>query len=317
MKSSIVLPFLMVASTATAVAPAKLLRGGARELEEEDCNIDFSLSCKVFHRDDGSVQDCDTFSFPPTQMVDGNSCTGPPETATFLYNGGNCSQTETADVLEISCLDGALGSPPTEEGERSYIVVTNPRNYLAVYHGAFVKVGDEFEVHDGGNLLDSGFVTRIYDNASRQRKLLQEVRYERSFCNNTLELDNRFGATQLKGYSDEYEAPTGFDDVKRSANNNRAYEVMMHLTMSLADGTDKRSVSIEQASALTSFHGVLDLTGAVKNQVVTPLQPLSVSIPVDLDMAERRHYRVLAQVTGRGGSCTSKELFHFVAGSKP
>ena len=81
----------------------------------------------------------------------GEICYYTPFRAGFLFNGGGCEQT-TSDLPGVSCKDKNLasGPPPTENGARSFIVVTddNPgsgyRGHL--YFRGFVNVGEFYHI---------------------------------------------------------------------------------------------------------------------------------------------------------------------------
>ena len=307
---SLSLLLLLVTPTA-GIAPGHLRGEKERELQES-CNIKVSLACRV--RENGifgeSVK-CTSLNLkdPEGPKLE-TDCMQTPETVTFLYRGGDCSQTTNADSLGITCQDSNM-SPPTVPGQKSYITVKSAtkKGTRDTYFGAYVRVGSEFTIHDGGKVLDSGFNIRIYDNASYQRNLLQEVYYNRTLCSDEDELYNRFGACELIGYGKDYVA-FGIVGSKAIAFGDVQYEVTFSL-MEGAMSTD--SVSLKNVTMLTTFAGNVDLTDTVKDRVVTPLQSVTVPIPHGVDLSAMEPDTMVAIVQGtqnmKGGqACSSAEF---------
>ena len=300
---------LLLVTPTGGITPSNLRGDKERELQDS-CNLKVALSCRV--REDGILGDpqkCSSLELKPPDPVQlETDCTQTPETVTFLYNGGDCSSTDNAEFLGITCKD-SNSVPPTVPGEGSYITVKSAtsRSTRATYFGAFVRVGSEFTVHDGGNKLSTGFTVRIYDNASRQRNLLQEVTYGKSLCSEELELFNRFGAVQLVGYGNDYVPPTLFESAQ-----SLAFDVQYDVTFSLMDGapTNER-VSLQNVNVLTTFVGKFDLTDSVKNRIVTPRQPVTVPMPHGVDLSDLDDGNMAAIVQafkGQGEPCSSAEF---------
>ena len=262
---------LLLVTPTGGIAPGNLRGDKDRELQDS-CNLDIALYCRV--REDGILGDpqkCSSLELQPPDPVQlETDCTQTPETVTFLYHGGDCSATENAEFLGITCKD-SNSAPPTVPGQKSYVTVRSAFS-RDTYFGAYVRVGSEFTVHDGGNKLNAGFTVRVYDNASSQRKLLQEVTYEKSLCSEELELDNRFGAVQLIGYGNNYTPPPLFGPAQ-----SLAFDVQYEVTFSLMDGAPANErVSLQSVNVLTTFAGKFDLTDSVKNRIVTPRDPVTV-----------------------------------------
>ena len=302
------LSLLLLLITPTAGNAPGHLRGEKERELQDNCNLKVSLACRV--RENGVLGEsvkCTSLKPPPPEQVvrDCTQTNETPETVTFLYSGGDCSQTTNADVLGITCED-FNESPPTVPGQKSYVTVKSAtkKGSRDTYFGAFVRVGSEFTVHDGGKALDSGFNIRIYDNASKQRKLLQEVYYSKSLCSHEAELNNHFGACKLIEHGSNYEPPPLFGP--RSV----AVDVQYEVTFSLMEGaiaTD--SVSLQEVMVWTTFAGNVDLTDAAKDKVVTPLQPVTVPIPDSMDLSDLEPDTLIAIVQGvKGGqACRSTE----------
>ena len=316
------LPFLFGISAATATTPAgrRQLRGGRRDLAEEHCRIETSLSCQVFENGSLEGQDCETFLPRPLTL---DQCRQTPLTTTLLYNGGDCSQTDNGSFLGVACQDGASLPPPVQEGEQSYIAVTAASDPDRIYFEGYVAVGDTYELDGGGSVMDDGFLIQIYDSDDK-RFLLQQVLYSKSLCSSTVEFLSRFGASQIVEYTNDSQG-------KISAFATNEYEVKLDVTFSLKqdditlekspEKETKREVTMESATLLTNFDGFIDLTDVVKDQVIAPNKPVIVVTTVaNIDfLSQRQRYTALVQATGRQSDddedvCTGTDFLHFVAG---
>ena len=268
-------------------------------LSTPQCDFDIRLSCKV-HGDRLPDKGTDCYAFAPPML---STCQQTPLTTTLLYNGGDCSQTDNADLLGIACQDGDNVSPPTVEGEESYILVTDAASKGITYHEAYVAVGSEFVIDSGnGQPMEDGFLIQIYDQDDKTT-LLQTVSYSQSLCSSTLELSGRFGASQVVGYTNQLQG-----DIKMFASYTTTLDVSFALKGLL------QAAAMDSLSFFTSFAGLIDATDQVQGQVITPSQPVTVTLPVEVDLFNPTRHTLLAGVSVGGGACTTTEFLSFRTG---
>jgi len=114
--------------------------------------------------------------YQPPALV---ACDKTPHEAYMLYNGGNCSQSDYYPG-NFSCNDGCAGSPPTQDGNVSYIIVNDASNKGIVYFQGWVAVGVQYMIDatDPGE-IGYGFHIQIYSTdptgQCAKRLLQQEV----------------------------------------------------------------------------------------------------------------------------------------------
>jgi hypothetical protein len=296
-------------SSATAedvqIRGARKLRGFADAEDNPDCSLQVAVGCTV--RGDGMVQDEDCASFVlPTLTVE--PCQQTPLTTTLLYNGGDCSQNDYSDdVVEFTCQDGANSSPPTEEGDVSFIVVTDAQDLGILYHEDWVRVGTDYVLGSTDQvIMEYGLHIQIYDSDDKSN-LLQDVVYVASLCSSELEMFTRFGASQIISFTNQAQGIV-------SPFASFSYDVSLHVSISMT-GTAE-SASLERLSLITSFAGYMNLDLDVRNRPLTATTSVTVTIPIQVDLAESQSHFLLTQVAGThnegpGGVCKGVVFYRF------
>ena len=303
-------------------------------LEVPECQFQVTQKCTVRDGDNNNNNnnadsdlpaegvDCETFT-PPMLVVD--SCMATPYQTTLLYNGGSCAQTDNADVLGIVCQDGggsgesSLSSqfetnavqPPLEEGEESYIIVTDAFNLGIVYHTGLVAVGSQYTLESTTDhqqqqqqLMEYGFMIRIFDK-NDPSLLLQQVVYDQPLCSSALEAANRFGASQIVQYTN---VPQGRVALFKS------YQVDMELAVQFALTGRLQTAAVDSLTFMTNFAGYIDLTDTVRGKMIEPSQPLKVTLDVNVDLYEKRRNTLLTQISVGGNYCVGTDFLAFTTG---
>ncbi len=250
-----------------------------------ECTLDVEIGCTV-QSDGTSEQDCASFVVPSLTMQD---CDHTPLTTTMLYIGGSCAQSDNMQFLDFECIDGST-SPPIKDGEVSYIVVTDAMGKGIIYHEDWVAVGMEYLLDAHGGLLQDGILIEVY-KSDNQSHLLQKVTYANSLCSSNVEMLTQFGASQLISYYNQQQgiiSPFAVAFV--------SYIVTLHLSVTLPEDANVRSTSLQQLSLLTSFGGNIILDHLVHGTQVLAGIPVTISIPVEIDMTERQTHSLLSQV---------------------
>jgi len=286
------------------------LRHHHQDSEDYDCTLDISVGCTVRSTQlMGEV--CETF-VPPVLPV--NTCHQTPLTTTLLYNGGNCTQSDNIEALGYVCQDSKYASPPTQIGELSYIVVTDSYHQNIVYYQGWVRVGSRY-VLGNGEPMKYGIFVHIYSSEDRSN-LLQAMAYPASLCTSELELLGRFGASQVVGYTNEKQGI-----VLPFAS--YTYDATVEVTISLPPGSlSSGGVTLESLTLLSSSDGFYDLTPLVKGRSILPFAPLEVSLPMELDVRERRSHTLLTRVSARhdqgtsGGICQGIDYYRLRTGGR-
>ncbi len=280
-------------------AATSLLRG-AQDLSAADsaaCTLDVEIGCTV-HADGMSEQDCASFVVP---LLTSDVCEHTPLTTTMLYNGGSCEQSDHRQLLGLGCRDGST-LPPSEEGEESYIVVTDAMGKGIIYHEDWVAVGMEYLLDAHGDLLQDGITIKIYDSDKRDH-LLQTVVYAKSLCSSPEEMLSRFGASQIVSfYNKEQGMISPFGSFEHKAT--------LHVLVILPNDANISSTTLEHLSLLTSFAGSITLDELVSKKQVQKGQPVIVSIPVEFDMVERQTHSLLSQTD----ECSGVQFHQFHTG---
>jgi hypothetical protein len=241
-------------------------------------------------------------------------CRQRPTAATMLYNGGDCEQSDNRQFLKFTCVDTEFGPPPTAEGDRSYIIVTDVKNLGLVYHRGYVNVGENYYLRtpEGEERFEADQRIMIYRNEDTgdPSNLLQEVQYHSS-CSSNLELKNRFGASQLVEFQNELQG-----------NVTCFASLSFDLNIVIPVKTEGESATLVKLTALTNFLGFLDLTEQVAGMEILPGGSVNVSLPsTDVDLSQRRRYTIVTQVTATanpsGETCTGTDFNSFFAGNIP
>ena len=289
--------------------PLPTLAPSSSPIGPELCFLGVYFACSISLS--GRMSTCEDFRFPDLSFQ-AEPCHYTPFRAGLLYNGGNCSQSDSG--LNFTCSDTALG-PPTEEGTRSYIVVTDASGEGFIYFEGSVKVGDPYYIQSPeGKLLDDGFHIMIYELSDKQEPstLLQEVTYIGTLCSGIEEWFFRFGASQLIEYENEVQGK-----VTSFASSAASPEIVFSFSIHRLDSRPY-PLTLQNFTALTSFAGFLDFTDQVTGMKVQPENLTMIDIPVELDLTMRTRYNILTRVTAiedvTGNVCIETDFYSFYAG---
>jgi len=265
------------------------------------CVIELASECTVA---DGPFagQDCEA------PLLGFTVCMARPTMATMLFNGGGCEQSDNTQELKFTCQD-MNGGPPTNEGEESYIVVTDIKGNGITYFEGLVAVGDTFPLNDGGERFEADqFITISTPDRST---VLQMVQYHSS-CSSNLELKNRFGASQLvEFFNEEQGLVSCFQTISF------AIDVALPI-----EATGSEPIELTSMTAMTSFAGMVDLTDQVRGMIIGPDSPsIVVTLMGTINAAERQRYTIVYNVDGTrvsdGEACTGMDMISFLAGYDP
>ena len=149
---------------------------------------------------DISIDGCPSYIFYRDSI-----CLDVPTTISFIYNGGDCSQSDNVmDRHVFECFDSNTNPPPSVSGVVSYIVATDVCG--DVYFEGFVAVGDLYTLNEDLMLekLSENINITIYDPKESSDPLtivdganiLQTVLVDLS-CAQPLYLLDQFGSNQV------------------------------------------------------------------------------------------------------------------------
>jgi hypothetical protein len=240
---------------------------------------------------------------PPVEQ-----CEGRPFEMVFLYNGGDCSGSFNVQEADgkFFCTDFGAG-PPTQRGEKSYIVVTALKDDT-LYHSDWVEVGSLFTLTDGGNRFVADQLITIYsdENTADPANILQSVQYHSS-CSSNLFLKDRFGAVQLVIWVNEEQGTV-------SCFANQTFDLDVTVPIDLQGGPATVQ-SLTVASNVDPFF--FNLTDKVFGLVVDAGDTLQTSLSIPIDLTQKRTYNLLITLTAlttTGKECQATELTSFTAG---
>jgi hypothetical protein len=240
---------------------------------------------------------------PPVEQ-----CEGRPFEMVFLYNGGDCSNSFNIQEADgkFFCTDIGAG-PPTQRGEKSYIVVTALKDDT-LYHSDWVEVGSLFTLSDGGNRFVADQLITIYsdENTADPANILQSVQYHSS-CSSNLFLKDRFGAVQLVIWVNEEQGTV-------SCFANQTFDLDVTVPIDLQGGPATVQ-SLTVASNVDPFF--FNLTDKVFGLVVDAGDTLQTSLSIPIDLTQKRTYNLLitlTALTATGKECRATELTSFTAG---
>ena len=225
----------------------------------------------------------------------------------MLYNGGGCAQSDNTQELKFTCED-FNGGPPLNEGDESYIVVTDIKGNGITYFEGLVAVGDIYSLNDAGERFEADMFITI--SSPDQSTLLQMVQYHSS-CSQNLELKNRFGASQLVAFINELQGL-----VSCFADFSFALQIAVPIA-AIGEGIEITSLIAE-----TNFAGTIDLSEQVVGQ--PPLDPgenIVVTLEGTIDASSRMTYTIRYLIEGTrvadGSFCFGMEMVSFEAGRDP
>ena len=225
----------------------------------------------------------------------------------FLFNGGDCDQSFNVQADKFFCND-FNGGPPTERGEKAYIVVTDIKEQGIIYYDDWATVGETFTLSDGGNNFQADQFITIYssDDTSDPANILQAIQYHSS-CSSNLFLKDRFGATQLVIWINEEQGVV-------SCFANQTFDLDITIPIDIVGGP-ATITSLTVASNIDPFF--FNLTDKVAGIEADAGDTLSVSIAVPIDLTAKQTYNLLVTVmalTQLGQTCRATDLVTFTAG---
>ena len=263
------------------------------------CPLDVAADCVITDNTASNGLECSS------PIVGVEPCLARPTSATMLFNGGNCDQSDNVQELKFTCQD-SNGGPPTEFGQEAHILVTDIKGNGIVYFDGIVPVGSFFPLNDGGERFEADqFVTISTPDRST---VLQEVQYHSS-CSQNLELKNRFGASQLVGF---------FNDVQGNVTCFNTFEFSLGIDVPIT--VTGETVTLTSMIVETNFAGVVDLTPQVAGQVAGAGGSVVVTLSGEIDTSNRREYLLVFNLEGvreDGTICTGFSQVLFEAGNVP
>ena len=226
----------------------------------------------------------------------------------FLFNGGDCDQSFNVQGDDLFFCSDFNGGPPTERGEKSYIVVTDTKDQGILYYDDWATVGETFTMFDGGENFEANQIITIYgsDDTTNPANILQSIQYHSS-CSSNLFLKDRFGATQLVIWVNE-------DQGTVSCFASQTFDLDITIPIDIVGGP-ATITSLTVASNIDPFF--FNLTDKVAGIEAGAGDTLSVSIAVPIDLTVQQTYNLLVTVfalTQLGQTCRATELVSFTAG---
>lgn len=228
--------------------------------------------------------------------------------ARMKYVGGNCR--EAFSWEGYYCVDTEFGPPPVQQGELSYIVVTDAKQGT-IFHRDWVEVGQEYEIR--GN-VDFGEYQRILvfrsNETGNPENLLQVVQYPSSCAPQArIALKHQFGASILTGFQNALQG-----DVSCLVNVTFSVDIMV------ADNFPGISANLTRFNFLSNFGGLQDFITLIDNTTLSPNQKVTVDLPdYVFDLTQRLRYTSLVQTSATsspsGITCDGSFFDSFVAGN--
>jgi hypothetical protein len=264
------------------------------------CVLQLDTTCTITGNSRRAGQPCDT----PSQCAE--PCTDRPQQITLLYQGGDCSQSDNAQALKSTCAD-SNGGPPTTEGSRSFIVVTDIPGNGTTYFQGVVPVGSQYVLGDGVSRVGSDMFINIF--TEDRSTLLQAVQYHTSCSNLPLQLKDRFGASQLVQFTNAAQGSV-------SCSVDFSFRVDISVPTSVSG-----SVSLTFLNATTNFGGDVDLTDQASGEVISSGGGVAVVLVGTVDASVRFKYAIMFVVAGTqnpgGDTCQGMDAMSFGAGNRP
>ena len=261
----------------------------------DDCAVSVEASCSV-DKDGGH---CDAITPIATR------CEDKPTELVMRYNGGNCSQSfNIQGVAGLFACEDYQGGPPTNEGVQTYMVATDIRGLGINFFSGFVSVGQDISFRNNGLILFSSMNVTIYSSDDRPRENILQTMIYHSSCSDNLFLKDRFGSIQLVAFINDLQGVV-------------SCYVNSTFTFSITNEGEVDANLVRLISEMTP-HGTLDLTGEVRDQIVTPGSSFVVTQPVQIDMTVRQSYSLDTTIVGRspgGNICENTDFLEFTVGT--
>jgi len=245
-----------------------------------ECTLDVGVDCTL-----SSGESC---SVATPNVV---PCTGRPLMMGMLFNGGDCSQSQTSqeEAKKFSCED-FNGGPSTEDGAEYYVHATAQKDASIVYYSGPVTVGEVYRLEDianPGERFEADQTVKVFSSDDMSdANLLQLVDYHSS-CSKNLDLKNRFGASQIvEWYNEEQGLVTCFSNI--------SYD----LTIAIPLEIEGNNLTLSSLVIRTNFDGTKDLTEQVSGKTVPEGGSLNVQFDVNIDLAVKARYTFLTSISG-------------------
>lgn len=265
---------------------------------EEECVFEMDIECVP----PAGTASCNATP-PPAEQ-----CEGRPFEMGFLYNGGGCSGSWNVQEAEgkFFCND-FNGGPPTERGEKSFIVVTDLKGET-IFHSDYVLVGSIYTLYDGGEDFPADQLITIYQQNSTDdpSSVLQSIQYHSS-CSSNLFLKDRFGASQLVLWVNE-------DQGVISCFANQTFNLDIAIPIDIEGGPATVTGLTISSNVEPFFFNLTEKVAGIQADAGNIIQT-TIAIPIDL--TEKKTYSLLmtlTAVTAAGQSCIATELMRFDAG---
>lgn len=233
-------------------------------------------------------------------------CEERPTSATMLFRGGTCEQSDNTQLLKFTCVD-MNGGPPTNLGDPVHILVTDVKGNGIIYFDGMVEVGDTYPLNDNGERFEADQFITI--STTDRGTVLQEVQYHSS-CSQNLSLKDQFGANQLVSF---------FNEAQGNVTCFNTFDIALDIEVPIA--VDNNSVTLTSLVATTSFDGAVNLTQQVNGQSVEPGGNAIVTYSFTTDASIRQLYTLMFSIGGVGNPdgtlCAGMSTIAFEAGHLP
>jgi hypothetical protein len=283
-------------------SPASLVDPPAPPNPDKVCSIVIDTLCVIGGDTAATGLACSS------QKVGIEPCVARPTSATMLLNGGDCSNSDNSQGLKFNCTD--LGGPgvPKDNGSEVHILVTDIEGKGIIYHDGLARVGDFYSLDNGGTQFKADQLITI--STPDRSTTLQQVQYHSS-CSSSLELKNRFGASQLVSFSNEIQGNVTCFNV---------FEFSLNITIPTATASSDSLAKLTSLVVMTNFAGTIDLTNQVQNQTIGSDGDVVVTFSGTVDTSVRREYSLLLIIEGVDGDrsdCSGMSTWKFEAGYIP
>jgi hypothetical protein len=226
--------------------------------------------------------------------------------ATMLFTGGDCSQSENIQLETLICDD--FGPISIVNGEPYYVIVTDSHSDEITYFSGIVNVGETYILDDSGQRFASNLKIQIWNSA--QSSLLQAVEFDCSCSENTLQLKDQFGASQLIEF-------VNVEQGVISCLQTFIFDLQISVPINV---TGTEAITLTMLTADTNFAGFLDLTSQVTGITVEPGDSIVASLEGTIDFTVPRQYVIDYFIEGfdfDGNVCVGFTRVSFIAGGTP
>jgi hypothetical protein len=174
----------------------------------------------------------------------------------------------------------------------------------AIYHQSFVTVGEQYTIEDPtGAVLGAPQSIVVYRSEDQSpSNVLQSLLFDGD-CSETLELLNRFGSSEVVGFTVNGDTTRAF------------FNASIELTIAVPSGPDARLESL----LVSSSEGEFDVSGQVAGTTLSSGDNERASFTVNLDLTVPRVLLFLSNVTGTNAndaslSCSAESFLSIPVG---